>query len=508
MPQKKTVLDRALGIVTEVKPGEGGTALLLAFNVFLLLCAYYVIKPVREALILTHSGAEIKAYAALPQVALLAVLVPAYGALASKVSRRMLIPVVTFIFVGCLVLFYFAAMAEMSFIGVVFYLWVGIFNLMIVAQFWSFANDLYTKKQGERLFPVVAFGASSGAVAGSELTSQLVKPIGVEQLMLVSGAILLATVGITRWVEVRERKRGNPAATPEGKPARKGPVQSDPSEDEEKSESPDSRNQPYRSEKGEKPESSEQEEPGGKLGKSGAFALVVRDHYLTLIALLMMLANLVNTTGEYVLGSVVEEVAKQTVSQGQAGGMSVEDFIGEFYADFFFWVNVIGLAMQMFLVSRIIRWIGVRWAVMILPAIAFGSYTVLALFPVLTVVRWMKTAENATDYSLNNTVRNALFLPVSREKKYKAKQAVDTFFVRGGDVLSAGLVFAGTQWLGLGPSGFAWVNTGLALVTLVITFRIGAIYRNRGGPGEAEERNSESGEPSSSDSGRGDGAHA
>jgi AAA family ATP:ADP antiporter len=88
-------------------------------------------------------------------------------------------------------------------------------------------------------------------------------------------------------------------------------------------------------------------------------------------------------------------------------------------------------------------------------------------------VRWAKTAENATDYSLQNTVRQVLFLPTTREQKYKAKQAIDSFFVRAGDVFSAGLVFLGTQILSLTPSGFAIVNIGLVLVWLLLAFWIG-----------------------------------
>ena len=88
----------------------------------------------------------------------------------------------------------------------------------------------------------------------------------------------------------------------------------------------------------------------------------------------------------------------------------------------------------------------------------------------------MKIAENATDYSVQNTIRNVLFLPTSREQKYKAKQAIDSFFVRAGDVLSAGLVYVGTTWLALGTTGFARVNLVLALVWVLLAVAIGREY--------------------------------
>ncbi len=161
-------LDRALRLFTDVRAGEAGTALLLTLNIFLLLTAYYIIKPVREALILSGEGAEVKSYAAAGQALLLLGLVPAYGLLADRLPRRGLLNAVTAFFVLCLIGFYGLTKANVP-VGVIFFLWVGIFNLMIVAQFWSFANDLYTKEQGERLFVIVAFGMSLGAVMGSLL---------------------------------------------------------------------------------------------------------------------------------------------------------------------------------------------------------------------------------------------------------------------------------------------------------------------------------------------------
>jgi AAA family ATP:ADP antiporter len=121
----------------------------------------------------------------------------------------------------------------------------------------------------------------------------------------------------------------------------------------------------------------------------------------------------------------------------------------------------------------------VKYAVLIMPLIALGGYAILAFYPVLTVVRWAKTAENATDYSLQNTLRHMLFLPTSRDQKYKAKQAIDSFFVRAGDVLSAVLVFGGTTYLALRPPGFALVNLMLVLVWLVLAMGVGREFHRR-----------------------------
>lgn len=435
----RTPLDRLLSLFTEVKAGEGTTAVLLAFNIFLIFTAYYIIKPVREALILAvPAGAELKSYAAAGQaVLLLLVAIPLYSALAGRVPRRRLINLVMLFFVANLVLFFLAikVLGQGGWqLGLGFFLWVGVFNLMVPAQFWSFANDVYTPEQGKRLFAIVAFGASLGAILGSALTDALIVPLGQDQLLLVSAGLLSISLLITNFVEshtgtARDQKTASPPAD---------------------------------------------QEP---LARHNAFAMVLGNRYLLLIGVLLLLLNWVNTTGEFILGKTV---SANFVAQAAQEGIDPElreawvgQRIGAFYGNFFFWVNVAGVVIQLFAVSRILKYLGVRVALMILPVIAMGGYALLAFFPVLSVVRWAKTAENATDYSLNNTVRQALFLPTTREEKYVAKQAIDTFFVRAGDVLSALLVFVGLNALGLSTQGFALVNLGLVAVWLLVAFRIG-----------------------------------
>jgi AAA family ATP:ADP antiporter len=113
---------------------------------------------------------------------------------------------------------------------------------------------------------------------------------------------------------------------------------------------------------------------------------------------------------------------------------------------------------------------------MVLPIIALTGYAILAFAPILSLVRGVKIAENATDYSINNTIRQTLFLPTSRDQKYKAKQAIDSFFVRAGDVLSAALVYAGVTFLGFSATGFARVNLLLAAIWVMLALAVGREY--------------------------------
>lgn len=416
--------DRLLSLFAEVRQGEGVGALLLATNVFLLLGSYYILKTVREALILSEGGAEIKTYSSAAQAALLLLIIPVYSALASRVNRERLITLVTLFFASHLGVFYLLGRAGFS-VGVPFFLWVGIFNLFVISQFWAFANDLYNKDQGKRLLPVVGIGSSLGAWVGSMHAGTLFPIFGTYGLMLVAGGLLLTCVLVNRFVN-----RFPDAFCKVGHAA------------------------------GEKP-----------LGREGAFRLILNSRYLFWIAMLMIVVNVVNTTGEFMLGKLVVENADRLIASGAATVSQKAEIIGAFYGSFFSWVNFVGLLLQLFLVSRIFKYIGVRGALFILPAIALVSYGLVTLLPLLTLIRVAKVMENGTDYSIQNTARHALFLPTSREAKYKAKAAIDSFFWRTGDVLAAVLVFIGVQ-LGFAVKHYAAINMGCAVLWIAIVMVI------------------------------------
>ena len=433
---KGSGLDRLLRVFADVRPGEGHLAVLLALNVFLILTTYYILKPVREALILGQGSPELKTYLSVGQVILLAFAVPYYGRLAARLDRRALLNTVTYFFVACLGAFYVLGRAGMP-IGIAYFLWIGVFNLMIVAQFWSFANDLYSRDEGERLFPIVGFGASLGAVLGAVIAARLIRPFGVYELMLVGAVLLAAQLQVTNYIDRHSQGHAAPAPAPVKAPS---------------------------GEAAPKP--------------TNAFALVFRTPYLLLIAFMLLLNATVDATGEYILGSIVSDAAHARVDSGLAGGQTVEAVIGRFYSYYFALINLTSLLLQLFVVSRVVKHFGVSTAVTLLPALSLIAYNVLAFVPSIWAVLGAKVSEKGTDYSLSNTVRNMLFLPCTREEKYSAKQAIDSFFFRMGDVLSAALVFAGTQ-IGLTASGFARVNVLLAAGFLTLAVLVGRAYAGR-----------------------------
>lgn len=415
------ITDRLLRLVTTVEPGEGLGALLLAADVFLLLTAYYILKTVREALILAEGGAEVKAYASAGQAALLLLIIPAYGWLANRLTRFKLVATVMLFFLSNLPVFYVLNEAGVS-VGVAFYLWLGVFNLMALAQFWAFANDVYTEAQGKRLFPVLGLGSSLGALAGAKAASLFFADLGMGRLLVVAGVLMSASLLLT-WVVNRHACAA--CAT-------------------------------------------QKLNDESSLGQRGAFEIVTSDRYLRLIAIMVVLLNVVNTGGEYLLSKLVVSEATQA-ALGAADPIAVKQaFIGEFYGTYFSWVGIGGLILQLFLVSRLFRWIGVRGALFLLPTIALGGYGLLAALPALSVAMTAKIFENSTDYSVENTARHALFLPVSREAKYKAKTAIDTFFYRTGDLTQAAVVWVGSS-LAFTTRHFAITNVAFVVLWLGVT---------------------------------------
>jgi AAA family ATP:ADP antiporter len=417
LPENSSALERGLRLFGDVRAGEGVTTLLMFLNIYFLLGAFYILKTVREPLILIEGGAELKSYAAAFQALLLIAYVPLYGWIASRLKRQKLLLVVILFFVFCIQAFVLALMAGVPHIGFIFFIWLGIFSVSLIAQFWSYANDIYTQEEGKRLFAIIAVGATSGAPIGAATAGWLYSS-GVNSAVMLQIAAALLLVHLALYYIIGKRVSG--VSKKSG---------------------------------GETP-----------LSKKGGFSLVFGNRYLILIAALLVLLNIVNTTGEYILGRSVLEHAQGLAAA--AADFDIEKHIGSFYGTFFFWVNIATILIQALLVSRIVKYLGMTGALFILPVIALGAYSLVALGASFAIFRIAKMAENSTDYSLMNTTKQMLWLPTSTDEKYKAKQAIDTFFVRTGDVISAGIVFVGTTWFALGLSGFGMANVFFVFIWL------------------------------------------
>ena len=449
-PSVRARLTRLLASLAPIERGEWITVVLLMVNVFVLLTCYYVLKVVREPLILLGGGAELKAYASAGQTLLLLAVVPAFGWLSNRVSRLRLLTTIQLVFIGCLVAFYALAAARAP-IGLAFYLWLGIFSVLVVSNFWSFAADLYTPERGKRLFATIGVGASIGAVLGAFLPHLLHRVMGTNALLLVAAVGLAVSIVIYRVVDRRERSH---------RVKLPGPTQAE-------------------------------TEAAAESDRRGGFALVMKDRYLRLLAVMLLVATIINTTGEYVVGKMAtdrsetyaaERAAAQPVAatpeaRTAAAHDAQGDYIGAFYSSYYTIVNLLSFLLQGLVVAWLLNALGIRRALFVMPVVVLVGWTGLLVFANLTMLRIEKTSENSLDYSLHNTLRGALFLPTTRAAKYKAKAAIDTFFFRMGDVIAGlGIVFLLVRVLGLGIRAFAVLNVCLAVCWLVLAYRAGRMY--------------------------------
>ena len=467
---------RLLRIFADIRPGEASKALLLALNVFLLLLAYYILKPLRESLLLVDKdSAVVKSCLGGAQAILFVFVIKGFSRLASKVPRHVLITWTTSFFISNLVIFFFLHRGGMAIkpMGILFFVWVGIFNYFVIAQFWGFANDLYSDEVGKRTFPLVALGATSGGlVATLPFMKRLRDWLGGNwefKLMLIAGVVLFLCIVLARLIHRRDVRKTR--------------------EDREKGLA------------GAEDKARVQEQP---LKAGGGFKLVFKSRYLLLIAVMIGLYNFVNATGEFIISQVTLNRSLQAAELARAANVQANPpgqaepgeglprqteskAIHNAFMDYQLLTNVIALVIQLFFVSRIFKWVGIGGALLFLPLLALGGYALISFGAVLVLVRWVKAFENGTDYSLQNTTKAALFLVTQREEKYKAKAAIDTFFVRGGDTVSALAVLAGTEILGLRIERYALLNVIVVAVLVVICLRIIAAYKKRKAAAEAAD---------------------
>lgn len=436
-------------IITVVHPGELAKTLLLGFNIFLILAAYYMLKIVRDATILDEYGEVTKNLMSGIQVILLIFVVRAFSSLASKVNREKLVTRVTLFFIlnlGILYLLFVTGFFGRA-MSLIYFIWMGIFNLMVVAQFWGFTNDLYSEEAGKRLFPVIMFGANLGGFVGAFASKKLinpkeVNPLLVYQLILFAAGLLGICILLTKIIHRRElrekerrlKKETSIAALPN------------------------------------------QEKP---LSKEDGFKLVFKSRYLLYIAFFVLLLNVINTNGEFILDAVFKTTTQAAVRSGEIVQDASLAKLANLKSNFFLIVNLLTLVIQLLIVSRLFKWFGVRAAVFVLPFIALGGNIAMSMGASLLVVGWAKAFENSTDYSLTNTTRQALFLITTRAEKYKAKAAIDAFFHRAGDVGSTVLVIIGTQLLALSIESFAKINIVVAFLWIGLCILIAKEHKKK-----------------------------
>ena len=397
--------------------------LLAAFaSVFALFSSYSILRPIRETMGLTSGLETLPALFWGTFIAMLA-LQPVYGWLTSRFRRSVFLPWVYLFFILNVLGFYawFNLQADHTWIARVYFVWVSVFNLFVVAVFWSLMADVFTREQAGRLFGFIAAGLSLGGLFGPFLGKQLAQPIGTINLLLVSAALLAIGLVFMLRVLAWHRMLGEAATGTGDRDASLG---------------------------------------GNALA---AFTQVVRSPYLALIALFVLLLTWASTF------LYLEQQA--LVVQRFAD----RDARTEFFNTIDFWVQAAALTVQFFLFGRLSRWLGFRALIVLVPLLMTVGYAVLAFAPTFAVLVGVMMVRRVGEYAIARPARDTLYTVVTREEKYKAKSLIDTFIYRGGDATSASLHALLKSTFGLGLVGIAWVGAVIAAVWALVAFRLGTM---------------------------------
>ncbi len=429
-PAPRVASGRLLGRFREAL-GESPPLWWALLYFFCLLCGYYVLRPVRDAM-----GASADASAVFPAFLLdwaaargvalgdftlqvlftstffvMLLLQPLYGALVSRFPRRVFLPVVYLVFIACLLWFWWAFDRDLPGRGALFFVWVAVFNLFAVSVFWSYMADVFDNDNAKKVYGYIGAGGTLGALLGPTITRLLVERIGEGNLLLVSAGLLLACVvcilRLRQWAIARERLHR---------------------------------------------ERSGEEAMGGSI--LAGLRLVLHDPLLRALALLMFFGVGVGT----LLYNEQAAIARQLV--GDASRTA-------FYARLDQYINLLTVLVQVFLTRWLLRRFGIA-PLLLVPAMAILiGFSVLAASPLPMLIWVVQVMTRASEFSLAKPARETIYTQVDRESRYKAKAFIDTAVYRGGDVtfvwvhkalsaLGSSVVFLAGIGIALGMTFSAW----------------------------------------------------
>ncbi|MDH4133608.1 MAG: MFS transporter [Gammaproteobacteria bacterium] len=406
-----------LSRILKVEPGEAAAVSWAFTYFFLLLASYYILRPLRDEMGIAGGVSNLPWVFTGTFMAMLAA-VPLFGFITARMSRQRFLPLVYGFFILNLLLFYglFQVEAWRETTARAFFIWVSVFNLFVVSVFWSFMVDLFTNRQGKRLFGLIAAGGTAGAMAGPLLTALLAAPLGPVNLLPVS-ALLLA--GTMLCIQALGRRSAPQSTETRGKPDK-------------------------------------------ALGGSvfAGLALIGRSPYLLGIALFLLLFTLLSTFLYFEQAQIVSQ------SFANAGERT------RFFALLDLAVNALTVLTQLLITSRFLTRLGVAGTIMLVPLLTGFGFALLAITPALGVLAGFQILRRAGDFALTRPARELLFTVVDREAKYKAKNALDTVVYRGGDAL-AGWLITGLKSLGAGITAIAWMAVPVALFWAWLAWTLG-----------------------------------
>lgn len=386
---------------------------------FCVLCSYYIIRPLRDAMSVTVGPDRLEALFFIVFFVMLAA-VPLFGWVVRRFPRRWVAPAVYAFFIANLGIFWLVMSQHDSdqWVASAFFVWVGVFNLFVVSLFWIVMSDIWSAADAKRFYGVIAAGGSAGAVVGPILTRVLVKQLGSANLLLISALFL----GIAVFCAIRLRRLTFSAAPEPGVVSHDAPA-------------------------------------GGNLI---AGALRVLDQpYLGQIALWVLATNLISTFFYFEQARIVKAALPDRADQIQL------------FAAMDTAANALMILAQLLITGALIRRIGVGLAIAALPVSALVALAALSMAPVLTVIVAIVVAERTIGFALANPAFKTLYTVVAPEDKYKSQNFIDTVVFRGGDAASGWIFNSGVKSLGLATHIVAVAAVPIVLAWIILSFRLG-----------------------------------
>jgi len=425
--RQDNALQRAIRAATKVEPHELKATVLSFLFVFVLMAAYFILRPVRDSLSSDWTDEQLS-WLWTSTFFFSVIAVSIYGAVISRIRLRIIVPSVYAFFSLTFVGFYVAGstLGENDIVNRCYYVWLSVFSLYHLSVFWTFMSGLYNKEQAKRLFSIIAMGASAGAIVGPAIPTFFADNIGNLNLLLIAAVLLMVPIPIIMKLEsLRISDLGNED------------VQADLAGDKKLSGNPFS-----------------------------GFKTFVSNPYLLAIGLFILLYVLMNTFIYFELRKMMGDFDREVRTQ-MWGGIDLA-------------INSLALLTALFATGRLATRFGMPITLALIPALMVGGWVVVALSPVLAVLIGLQVTRRAGNYAITRPGREMLFTAVDAETRFKAKPVIDIVVYRGGDVVTAWLYTALTATLGLGLAGVALVAAAFAAAWAGAGIYLGRKY-DRGG---------------------------
>jgi len=396
--------------------------------VVILMSAYYILRPVRDAMASDWTDAEVSWLWTLNFFISTAV-VAVYGIAVSRLRFQLLVPAMYGIFALTFVVFYVLASTsgDRTLIDKSFYVWVSVFSLFHISVFWSFMSDLFNKEQAGRLFSIIAVGASVGGLIGPIIPSFFSESLGTDNLMLIASVLLLIPIPIIFYLQsLKSSDLGN-----EDLHLRKSNVAI-----------------------------------GGN--PFSGFKMFFANPYLLAIGLFIFLYTGISSFVYFELKNLLSELSRVERTA--------------VWAQMDLAVNILTIATGLFATGRIVGKFGMPVTIALVPVLLCVGLLILAISPFLAAVVTLQIVRRAGNYAVTRPAREMLFTRVDRETRFKAKPVIDIVAYRGGDVLMAWLFTGLTQGLGLGLAAVAMVGAGIAALWSMVGIYLGRWFERDDSP--------------------------